>query len=389
LATVLLGWELGGGLGHVHQALALARELAAHGHRPVLAFKNLVEPWPVLQGSPFPVLQAPLWHPRPVAAERNFLAGSYADILAIRGFADVGDLTAMVQGWQALLDLVQPRLVIADHSPTLCLAAYQALPVVMHGNGFILPPVDQATFPPLVPDAAPVLPQEQLLAVVQEVQRRRRRPLPATLPGLLAAERFLTALPELDPYQAVRRETQLGPIEPLPAPAPPPADSCFFAYLSAEAPHAEDVLLSLARSGVRGGAYLRGASPAQRERLRAAGMEVTDRPAPLTELLPRISVIVHHAGLGVSQQALAAGRPQILLPQHLEHSLTAQKLASLGVGGFLSGTFAPENVARAVLHVLTEPRYAERAAACAQSLQTRGPWTPLPQIVQRCLTLLS
>jgi UDP:flavonoid glycosyltransferase YjiC (YdhE family) len=389
LATILLGWELGGGLGHVHQSLAVARALAAHGHRPVLALKNLVEPWPVLQGTPFPVLQAPFWHPRPVAAERNFLAASYADILAIRGFADADDLAALVQGWQALVDLVQPQLAIADHCPTLCLAVYKTLPVVMFGNGFTVPPVELATFPPLVPGAAPVVPQEQLLAVAQEVQRRRRRPVPATFPGIFAAaERCLTVFPELDPYQSVRRDSYLGPLEPQPKPVPPPSQPRFFAYLTAEAPYLEEVLVGLARTGVPGAAYVRGASPALKQRLRHAGLEVPDRPAALDELLPRVSAIVHHGGVGVAQQALAAGRPQLLLPQHLEHSLTAQKLAALGVGGYLSGTVAAEGVVRALRQLLAEPRYAERALACAQSLQARGPWTPLEHVVKRCLALL-
>jgi hypothetical protein len=198
--TVLLGWELGAGLGHVRRLLPLAHALAAHGQRPVLAVKNLVEPWPALRDVPFPVLQAPVYPPRPWPGPRPFLAAGYADLLAGVGFADFDDLWPMVQAWQALLDLVRPALVVCDHSPTLCLAACGAVPTLVVGNGFTVPPVAQPTFPPLIPGQALRVPEAELLAVVRRVQRQRGLPVPVTLPGLFAAsERWVTALPELDP----------------------------------------------------------------------------------------------------------------------------------------------------------------------------------------------
>ena len=51
LATVLVAWELGGGMGHVARLLPVARELAAQGHRAIFVVKNLVEPAPLLANS--------------------------------------------------------------------------------------------------------------------------------------------------------------------------------------------------------------------------------------------------------------------------------------------------------------------------------------------------
>src|SRR5262249_61701374 len=128
---------------------------------------------------PCPVLQAPYWHPRPWTGSQPFLAASYADLLAIRGWTDTADLLPMVQGWDGLLDLVRPALVVCDHSPTLCLAAYGRVPTVLLGDGFTLPPADQPAFPALIPGRKLVASEEALLAVVQEVQRVRGRPSPA------------------------------------------------------------------------------------------------------------------------------------------------------------------------------------------------------------------
>ena len=124
--TVLLGWELGGGLGHVKPLLLLARALEGEGFAPVLAVNNLTEPGSLLRDAPYPVLQAPLF-PRELAAP-GFRAGSYADILALKGFAEPEGLSAMVRGWQGLLDMVRPALVIADHAPTLSLATFGVIP---------------------------------------------------------------------------------------------------------------------------------------------------------------------------------------------------------------------------------------------------------------------
>ncbi len=134
-----MGWELGAGFGHVQPLLNVARELARHGHRPVFAVKNLLEAAPLLNSEPFPVLQSPLWPTRRMRGEQAFRAASYADILAIRGFADPEELYPLVRGWRSLIDVVRPDLIVCDHSPTLCLAAYRSVPVVMIGTGFTVP----------------------------------------------------------------------------------------------------------------------------------------------------------------------------------------------------------------------------------------------------------
>ena len=41
MARVLMGWELGGGLGHIGGLLPIAEGLAAQGHEPIFVVKNL------------------------------------------------------------------------------------------------------------------------------------------------------------------------------------------------------------------------------------------------------------------------------------------------------------------------------------------------------------
>jgi len=280
----------------------------------------------------------------------------------------------LVEAWQELLDLLAPDLTVADHAPTLCLAAYRAVPTVLMGTGFCLPPATLGRFPPLVPGQAPVVPESQLLEVLREVQRRRGRPAPDTLPGLFAAaDRFVTALPEIDPYPG-REEPYVGPLEPLAEPSSPPAEPSYFAYLSADYGRLEEVLAVLAGTGCRGSAYLRGAAPALRDRVRGLGVEVLDRPRPLAEVVSAAAVVVHHGGAATTQFALSAGRPQLCLPQHLEQALTARCLHQLGVGHYLWQQYPAGNAAEALRQLAHEERFRARAsAACRMASGSRTP----------------
>lgn len=54
--------------------------------------------------------------------------------------------------------------------------------------------------------------------------------------------------------------------------------------------------------------------------------------APLSLLLPRVSALVHHGGIGTMAQALAAGIPQVVLPQAHDQFDNAYRLQRLGLG---------------------------------------------------------
>ena len=53
--------------------------------------------------------------------------------------------------------------------------------------------------------------------------------------------------------------------------------------------------------------------------------------APFSTLLPRVAALVHHAGIGTSAQALAAGCPQLVLPMGFDQPDNAARLVQLGV----------------------------------------------------------
>ena len=185
----------------------LARQLAATGLEPVFVVKEPAKARAILGSVPWEIWPAPPIPIHPLLRSNKFLAASYADILAVRGFGSVETLLQLVRGWDNLIQRVQPALVVCDHSPGLVLAAYRRLPTVLLGIAFAMPPVHQPTFPRLLRGRELLQPEEEMLRIVQEVQRIEGRAAPATLPALFdSAARFVTALPELDPYQPWRRD---------------------------------------------------------------------------------------------------------------------------------------------------------------------------------------
>jgi hypothetical protein len=336
----------------------------------------------MLRQVPFPVFQAPFF-PAPPGVSR-FVARGYSDVLAAHGFADADLLRSMVGAWDALIDAIQPALIVADHSPTLCLAARGAAPLVLVSNSFALPPDHLAAFPVLLPSQAAIATDERLLDVINQVQAQRRRPSVETLPAMLTgAGRFVRVLPELDIYREQRNTAAVGPLEPLPAPMPAPKEAGFFAYLSGEAPTCEQIGAALISSGWRGRAYIRSAAPEVRARLKSRGLNLLDRPAPIEEVLADSTVIIHHGG-SLAQAALSAGRPQFVFPMHVEQLMTARALQRMGVAHCLVGRHPDSQIIAGINDLMKNPTIVARALAAADSVQSRGPWDSLPAIIKCC-----
>ena len=81
---------------------------------------------------------------------------------------------------------------------------------------------------------------------------------------------------------------------------------------------------------------------------------------------------------------LAAGRPQLTLPRHLEHSLTAGRLEQLGVGLKLAGRLTPRAVTEAMRRLIAEPSFAAHAQTLAAAIESAGPWSARETIVEHC-----
>lgn len=390
MRTVLLACELGGNLGHIGPLSQLSLALQREGWCTPFALKDVVGAKAIITDANRPIYQAPVWPKAAAIAGRPFRISNYADLLALVGFADADGLAAMVGAWDALLALLNPDLIVADFSPTLCLAAHGAIPTALVGNGYVNPPADDAVFPPLDYDRPPLIAQSRLLETIHAVQRRRGRPAPGTLPALFSGpRRAVTTWPELDPYRGVRREPVIGPLERMPAKTPLPSEPGIFAYLGDEQPALEMLLQSLLELGVGIEVYLRGDVGALQRLLASRGVRVHSRPPPLSDVLLRARVVVSSAGATTAHAALAAGRPQVLVPLTVELELTAAAVVALGAGRSVRQNPRKEEIDAALKAALADEEIGRRAQTCADAIAARPALDPLAHVTELCLRLSS
>ena len=217
--VVLLAWELGAGLGHARRLLNLAHELKRRGFRPVVAARELWRLTTEYNDAGIPLFQAPAFGDQ---RQKGFSARSYADLMAVVGYQNASSLWASVVGWESLLKLLDPALVIGDYCPILALAAYGRVPFLAIGSGFVLPPPQLPSFPALRRVGTRMAPESELLANAVEVQRRRGLPSPTSLPALVAGDaQVVCTFPETDVYAKYRVVAADGPLSKPPPPLRP------------------------------------------------------------------------------------------------------------------------------------------------------------------------
>ena len=349
MPKILLGWEFGGGLGHLTTLLPIAKGLADRCE-PVFAVKNLGRAAGLLadQGdmlSAASLLQAPTWPPLtdPAIAEKP--AFTLADIMLKNHFHDPTLLYGIVRGWRGILRLVDPVLVLADYSPGLLLAARGSVPTIALGPGYTTPPPGRP-LPPIrrwakeLPESSKVA-ERQILRAVNEVQGRLGRPPVAFLGDLFNGDKtFAFTIPELDTYDGSREVPPLPPFnvptfdEVRPVGARP--EGRIFAYLPGNNPRVVTTLEALRKLRLSGDLFIPGLPETIRQHFASSSLTFHDRPAPLEAILPEARIVIHHGGHAMCYAALRAGTPQLLLISNLEKLVNAYGLDQLGCAVILN-----------------------------------------------------
>jgi glycosyltransferase len=110
-------------------------------------------------------------------------------------------------------------------------------------------------------------------------------------------------------------------------------------------------------------------------------------PTPLHLFMDSCDAVVHHGGAGTTLTAVAAGLPQLVLPQWADTFASGERLQAVGAGLSVEGAAGqddPEAVRGAVERLLDEPGYRK----AAQELQAEMAGMPSPgqvaaEVVQR------
>ncbi|MFZ6030194.1 MAG: glycosyltransferase [Chloroflexota bacterium] len=95
---------------------------------------------------------------------------------------------------------------------------------------------------------------------------------------------------------------------------------------------------------------------------------------PLGSIMQHVSVVVHHGGMGSLAQALAAGKPQLILAAGMDRPDNAQRLQRLGVAEYLPPPeWQPEKIAQAIRRLQASPEVRQNCRLAAQKMAAMDP----------------
>jgi UDP:flavonoid glycosyltransferase YjiC (YdhE family) len=93
------------------------------------------------------------------------------------------------------------------------------------------------------------------------------------------------------------------------------------------------------------------------------GFRLFDGPVLLDPLLPDCNLLVNHASSGISNTALCAGIPLLMLPGHIEQLMQARAIGRAGAGLGMTGEFSSNDILQTIGRLLNDPRYTQAARA--------------------------
>jgi UDP:flavonoid glycosyltransferase YjiC (YdhE family) len=359
MSRILLAWELGRNLGHVSRLSSLATRLKAKNHSVLAVVRDIPSASDVLGSADVFFIQGP-WHTgvHHTAARMT----GYADLLLSQGWNDRSALWGMLQAWITIYRMFRPDVIVLDFAPTARLAAMLLkIPSILIGTGFELPP---STNPlPPVPgfswatQEAAAASEQRVLENVNAVLRAvRAKPLEALRSLVEADDRFLTTFAELDHYGSRELEQYVGPLaDPRHGRRidwPAGNQKRLFAYLRPEVPGLPILLGGLAAADADVVAYVPGISGELLARFSTSRCVFSTEPVQFASLFEKADLCLSYAPAGTVTAALLHGVPQLMIPVHLESQLTAQRVASQGMGWMLPTPKSPVQLTRTLHEML-------------------------------------
>jgi UDP:flavonoid glycosyltransferase YjiC (YdhE family) len=375
--TILFCWELGDDLGHLGQIHPIAHEFIRKKNKIFIAVKDLSKVHIFNWDKRIKFIQSPIWLPRLRKPIKN---KSFAEILIYKGYHSPITLQALAEGWINLFHLVQPQIIIFDHSPTALLASSGLnIPRVILSNPFITPPA--GTPPVNIRPWEEIDPhsmeenERYIVKVINKVAINLGVPTIKYVSDLFNTEKhILSGVKELDFYRETRGNVSYkksvlavaGLTEPKWSST---ASVKIFAYVKYGSEQAALTLSILASLDTDVVCYYAEAKPEHYEKFISEKMHISNTPFDLTSVYAEADVIVSHGGIGMVHSALQSGCPMILLPLQLEQQNTAYTLEKMKIAVTISSATTIENARESIYKLFNSPVYFENAKLFSESIK--------------------
>lgn len=391
MATVLLTWEIGAGLGHFMNLRPVAEGLARRGHRVMVALRDLSQARTFFTHPQIQCLQAPTL---PIRSPQIEPICTFAQILYESGFGDVNELETLADAWRHIYEYVKPDLIVFDHSPVALLAA-RGLSArrALIGTGFFSPP-DITPLPNLrtwlKPDWNRMLAHEKsVLDHINTVLERCKKPPIERVAGLFrdADQDFLLTFRELDCYPS-RGPAEyfgmwwggMGQRPQWPSGRGPK----IFAYLKpfASLPAVLQLLRSLRTPTL---VYIGGGDKRLWADVQCLTLRIADSPIEMSQAARECDLAILNGTPATAIAMLIAGKPALHIPIYLDQGTIAFAVQRIGAGRCVS--LEPAEIHRAFDRLLSDRCFSEAAAQFAAQYRDFDPNIQIERIVNRAEAL--
>jgi hypothetical protein len=393
VAKILIAWQIGGGYGRIAQIAPVLSALKALGHQCALTVPSY---WIAQQG--VRDLLAGMDALRDVEilispdgwtgdADQALGFASFPELLRAWSFDSRESLLKQVRLWHACFAEYQPDAVLSHHAPGAVIAAQlQGLPVGQFGDGFVVPRLADP-MPSFAPwrsspndhgevQARALAIEAQVLKSVQGVfeQFAGGKSFAQTPPISLAAwlsvvPDYLCTLPILDHYGerpgAFYYGAHNNPVKGVTAKWPDvltPASPKVLVYLSSNHPATAALLQALSTLAWPTVIHQQGRHPM------TAHVRHYAEPINMSQALVEADLFVCHAPHLSCAQAVASGKPVLLLPSNIEQEMVAMQMIRLGVGRVPSET-SVEGLVQALKDLQSDHVLKQRSTSVAVTLQ--------------------
>ena len=361
---LLATWELGLGYGHVATLAPVCRALRAGGHHLALAARTPQTALRLERDAFDLVVQSPRFA-GPVPRRETL---TYGQVLAAGGLTDAAGAIPLVRQWLDVLERLESGALLVEHAPMSLLAAHVAgLPAHRLGPTFVAPRARDAgaSLQPWAGHAAAELAAARQPAdqAVREICRHFGAPALAGLGELLAgAPLHSLAWAELDHHGPDRASLYYGPLIGIAADAHPewPGGKGPRTLVYLPFDRGGSAVVAQALGGLGWPVLWHSASPPGGAL--PPNIRYSAAPIDLAAAGPGAALYVGRGGYGASASMLAAGVPQLLLPDTLESLLLTYRLRLAGVARSQAVSAGADVVREALRRAAGDDRMRQQAA---------------------------
>jgi hypothetical protein len=370
MAKIVFTWELGAGFGHIAPHIDIIKALQAKGHTVAFVLRDLSRAGLLLSQYKINYFQAPI-KTSPIINPVK-VPCTYAHILHNVGFDEVESLRGHIQGWRSLYEMIQPDLVLYDHSPTALIAArdYSFAKIVI-GNGFFVPPV--SPLPNLrfwlKLDENKLLKDElHTLAIINQALALHKLPQLSKITDIFEkTEQVLCTYEEIDQYKGRKNAKYYGTWPPSGGEKPiwpSGKGKKVFAYLK-PFPSLPALLSTLNILKMPTIVYIDRLGENFKNKYKSPSLNFSDKPLDMNKIADECDFAIFNGTLGTTTTLLKAGKPALHLPIFLEQYLLSHNVEKMG-GGVCAPTLKPEEITNKLNLLLSNDSYAKSAQAFAK-----------------------